>query len=180
MILLIFFTSVGSISKLGVFIVSHRSGLLLYYLSPLYNLIFIIGQRFSIGFRSGLNDGHLIIFFPINLSCSKNSHTGKLRYLRRSIVVYKYTLPFETARLGLVSCKESLVQKITIVRMVQFNCFINDPIMVWSTIPIYIISLPLPCCLLLVTGMSEFNRIHLLAHSPSPSNVTQNWSVKIT
>ena len=43
--------------------------------------------------------------------------TGKLRYIRRS------TLHFETVRLGLVLCKESLVHKITIVSTVQLNSF---------------------------------------------------------
>ena len=95
--------------------------------------------------------------------------TGKLRYMRRHTVRHEYLFYFEIVRLGFVPCKENLVFKIT--------SSLNDPIIVWSTIPVYIITLLPPCCLLLATGKSELNNIHPLAQ---PSNVTQNPSVKIT
>ena len=50
---------------------------------------------------------------------------GKLRYMRRSIFVHKYTFHFDTACLGLVPYKESLVYKIAIVSTVQFISFID-------------------------------------------------------
>ena len=56
-----------------VLIASHRSALLLYCSLPSYNFIFTIYHRFLIGFRSGLDGGHSIIFSPVNLSYTKNS-----------------------------------------------------------------------------------------------------------
>ena len=51
--------------------------------------------------------------------------TVKLRYMRRNIVGHKYTVHFETVRMGLVPWEENLVHRIVIVRSVQFNSFID-------------------------------------------------------
>ena len=113
-------------SDIVVLIASLRFALLL-CLSPSYNFIFTIDLLFiffffHIRFRSGLYNGHFIIFSLVNYLCSKK-FTGKFRYMRRSIVVHKCTFHFETKKLELISCKESLVHKV--VSTVQFNSFIN-------------------------------------------------------
>ena len=54
--------------------------------------------------------------------------SGKVRYIGRSIVMHKYTLYFEIARLGFLLCKESLVHKIAIVTLTP-SLTLNGPIM---------------------------------------------------
>ena len=106
--------------------------------------------------------------------------TSKLTYMRRSIVVNKDTLHFETVRLGFVLYKEGLVYKIySTIHFNSFvdfewsnNCFINNSSLIFSLLP--------PCCLLSPTCMSELDKIHPLAQPSCPSNVTQDSSVKIT
>ena len=49
----------------------------------------------------------------------------KLRSIRGSTVAYKHTLDFETMRLELVECQESIVHKITIFSTVQFESLID-------------------------------------------------------
>ena len=66
----------------------------------LHNFIFPMDQRFSIGFRSGLDD-----YF---ISCEYvmlKGFTNKLRCMRRGVLVHKYTFHFETARLKFLPCK---------------------------------------------------------------------------
>ena len=149
MILLIFFTSAGLVSDIEILIASHEFALLLYCLSSSFNFTFTTGKKLSIGFKSELDGGHSIIF---SLLCSKNSlfYAQRITYMRRSIVMYKFTHHFETARLGFVPCKNSFVHKITIVSTFQFNFFINFR---WSNNGLvdnsaHIITQPPPCCLL--------------------------------
>ena len=89
---------------------------------PSYNFIFTIDYRFLIHIRIWWWSSHYLI------SCKSfilEEFTSKLRYLRRNIVMHKYTLHFETARLRLIPWKESLVHKIAIISTVQFNSIIN-------------------------------------------------------
>ena len=106
--------------------------------------------------------------------------TGKLSYMKRIIVMHKYTFSIETSRLGLVPCKESFVRKIAIVNTVLFNSSLtlNDLIMVWSTLPAHIITLPSSYCLLLATDTTELDKI--IPVNSGKSNVTQDSPVKIT
>ena len=48
---------------------------------------------------------------------------------------HKYGFNIETARLGLVTCKENLIYKIQCNSLLTFN----GPIMIWSIIPTNII-----------------------------------------
>ena len=52
--------------------------------------------------------------------------------------------------------------------------------MVGSTITVPIISLLVPCCLLLAIGTPALDKIHPLAHPSDPSSVSQDLSVKFT
>ena len=107
--------------------------------------------------------------------------TGKLRYMKRNILMHKYTLSFETVRLGLVPFKENFAPKITIAQFsLTPSSTLNCLIMIWLTIPAHIIILLPSFCLLLTTGMSELKKIHLLADRSGPSNFTQDLSMKIT
>ena len=81
--------------------------------------------------------------------------------------------------MGLAPCNKSFVHKIIIALFNLIPSTLNDPIMVWSTIPADIITQPL-CYLLLATGTSEMDKIHPLAHLPGPSNVTWDSFMKIT
>ena len=152
---------------------SNRFVLLLYCLPPSHNFIFITDLKFLIGFRSGLDAVHSIIF---SKSFMLKEFTCKFWYRRRSIVVHKYTLNFETMRLGFVLCKKSF-DKIIIFSTIQFKSFIDFE---WSDNGLVENStLPPPCCLLLATGMSEQDKVHPLAHSSCPSNITWDSSLKI-
>ena len=51
--------------------------------------------------------------------------------------------------------------------------------MAWSTIPAHIIQPP-TCCIVLVSGTSEFNKTNPFAHPSGPSNITWHSSMKTT
>ena len=127
-------------------------------------------------FRSGLDGSHSIIF-SLGKSFMLKEFIGNPRYTRRSIAVYKYTFYFETARLGLVTCKESRIYKMAIVQFTSFAG--NGAIIVWFTIPAHIITLMPPCRLILATGKPELDKIFHLAHLSGSSNITWDSSVKI-
>ena len=57
---------------------------------------------------------------------------------------------------------------------------LNGPIIVWSSIPAHIITMPPPSCLLWATCTSELDKIHLLARPSGPSNVTQDSPEKMS
>ena len=102
--------------------------------------------------------------------------------MRRSIVIHKYTLHFETVSLGLVPCKKSLLYKISIVSLVQFKSFIDfewfvNGLLDYSSLYCHT---TISLLLLLATGMSELDIIHLFAHPSGPSNLTRDSSGKIT
>ena len=107
-----FFNSSGSISDMIVLIAFITSALLLYCFLPSCNFIFTIDHRFSIAFR-------LRLISPVNLMHTE--FTGKLRCMRRSLVMHKYT--FETARLEVTPCKTSFVHKNHKVNTIQFHSF---------------------------------------------------------
>ena len=86
LILLIFFTSVGSISDM-VLIASHKSVLLLYCLPPSYNLIFTRNHRFLVGLKSDLHNGIIIISSVIFFMLKE--FMSKLRYMRSSLFCIK-------------------------------------------------------------------------------------------
>ena len=100
--------------------------------------------------------------------------------MRRNIVMHKYTLDFETARLGLVSCKENLIHKITIVSTIQFNFFIDFEWSSWWFQPI-----SSHYCLLVALGTFELDEIYFLVHLMSYIKITfmyllaQFWCSKI-
>ena len=119
-----FFASAGSIFKIVVLIAFNRSALLLYCLPPSYNFIFTIDQRFLIGFSSGFDGGHHIIFSPANLSWPKNLPTSLDTY--KGVLLYiKTNFTLKLLKLRLLPCKESLFHSIAIVSSVQFNSFID-------------------------------------------------------
>ena len=94
---------------IAILISSHVFAMVLYGFLRSYNSIFTIHQRFSIGFRSGLDDGISIIFSLVNILCSKNLWVSLDK--KRSILVHKYILFFQNAWLGLVPFKEIIVYK---------------------------------------------------------------------
>ena len=130
------------------------------------------------------SDLNLMVAIPLSFLlktffCSKNSWVN-LNTLRRSIVVYKGTVHFETVRLRFVLCRKSLVKKIVIVCTVQFNSFNFE----WAIYSLVYNSSPYqyPIITLLpsFSHISELDKIHPLAHLSGPSNVTQDLFVKIT
>ena len=95
-------------------------------------------------------------------------YTCKLKYMRRSTSVHKYALHFKNARLWLVLYKQSLVHKITIVRRVQSNSFIdfissNNDLINYSS-PYRRTTVLL---FLLASATSELDKINILAHVKS-------------
>ena len=67
--------------------------------------------------------------------------TGKLRHLRRSMVMQIYTFHFESVRLELVPCKENIVRKIGIALFnLTTSSTLNCPIMVESTLLTHMIT----------------------------------------
>ena len=101
--------------------------------------------------------------------------------MRKSFVIHKYTLHLETVRLKLKPCKESLVHKIVIAGTLQsLSSIFIGPLMICSTISTHILTPSSPYNLLLATGATELDKIHLLAHPSGPSNVIRDFSLKIT
>ena len=141
-----------------VLIASHGSALLLYCLLLSCNFISTIDHRFSIRFTSGLDGSHSIIFSPVNLLCIKNSRLSwdvweggllcinTLFTLKRNWDLYhaKKFLSIKSYLLALFSLTPSSI--------------LNGSVMVWSTIPAHVTTLPFPCCLLIATCTSEMDK----------------------
>ena len=96
----------------------------------------------------------------------------KLINMRRSIAVH-FTLKLQDWDLYLVSKVLSIKSpKLALFILIPLST-LNGLIMVWSTIPAHITTLSSLYCLLLATGTSGLDKIHLLVHQSGPSNVTQ-------
>ena len=103
-----------------VLIAFHRSALL--FFSVICPLHIILSSQFTIDFnqihmKTWWWPFHYLLF---SKSFMLKEFIDKLRYMR-NVVMHRYILHFKSARLGLASCKENLVHKITIVSTVQFN-----------------------------------------------------------
>ena len=111
--------------------------------------------------------------------------TSKFRYMGRNFIVHKYTLHFETVRLDFYYTKKALSIKSQLLSLFSLtsSSTLNGPIIVWSIIPAYIIKLLPPHCLLLVTSISDLEKIHPFTHPSCLSNVTldssENYSGKV-
>ena len=160
----------------------HLFALLVDCLLHSYNFIFAFDHRFLVEFRSGVDVGNSIIFIPVNLICSKNlwvsldtckgtllcmnSHfTLKLRYYWDQYHEKK-VLSIKSQKLALFSLTSSFT--------------FNGPVIVWSTISTHIFTPPPLCCLLFATDTFALNKNHPLARLSGSSNVTRDYSVKIT
>ena len=134
---------------------------MLYYLPPLYNIIFTIDHLFLIGFRSRLDGVHSLIIPPVNLLSTKNL----LVILDTEEGVFSCLNTHFTLKLqdyDLYHTKKIFSRKYQLIAQISLTCSstLNGSITVWSTIPAHIIILRPPCYHLFATGTCVLHKIH--------------------